>query len=322
MTPDLRLLLLKFRFPPLSCLLEGPIKLFRSVPVHIDSALAAAELFLDHIKRGLDPQVFIVEMFLRASRGQIEIDAPRCLKWVEGDLRYPRASALLPIRSLKENALTLLIPSEKPYLVELTLEESTAKPIRIKEMYAEILIEYHNILPLRKRTNIERLLQLLTAERIDLVSQGLGQIEEGRGPYRAIDSRARLEGVFSNTAFAAILEVTDEDLLRECLELLCKMGVGKKRDMGYGDLRSYRLYRLIEGQNELKLQPEYLEWRERELTHRVTLRLLPWRELSSWMECGWRLISVSTVLCSPRPPYWADRRVSALPFGELARVSG
>lgn len=324
----MKLLLLRFRFPPLSCLLEGPIKLFRSMPVHIDSALAAAELFMDCIGRGMDPQVFVIEMLLRANRGQIEADAPRCLKWREGDPRYPCASALLPVRFFSEDTLALLVPSEKPRLIELALEGDVARPTCVKDLDAETLVEYHNVLPLRRRSNLERLLQLLTSGRINVVSRGLGQIEEGRGPYRAIDSRARLEGVFSNTTFAAILEVADEHLLRECLGLLCKVGVGKKRDMGYGDLRDYRLYELAGSSKDLKLElgPEYAEWERRGLWHRVTLRLLPWHVLRSWTETrgheepSWRLVRASTVLCSPRPPYWAGRRISVLPFGELVRV--
>jgi len=318
----LKLVLLKFRFPPLSCLLEGPIKLFKSVPTHLDSALAAAELFITAIERGRESQEFTIEMLLRAYKGHIEADVPSSLRWSTGNINYPLGSALIPVRQLSESGLSLLLPSEEPYLLHVILKNGEAISSRVEPFEEpKALAEFHNILPLRRRTNIERLLQLLTAKRLNVSRRGLSQITEARGAYRALDSRARLEGVLSTTIFAAILDVANESLLHRCLNLLRVLGIGKKRDMGYGDLISYRVLELESSGIELK--PDYVEWEEEGLRHRITLRLLPWHIIRSWIAEGWRLIRATTITSSHKPPYWfrGDRRACALPFAMLVSMA-
>jgi len=322
-TAGLRLVLLRFRFPPLSCLLEGPIKLFKTVPTHLDSALAAAELLMMAAEEGKEAQEFLIEMLLRAYRGQVEADIPSSLRWSTGDANYPLGSALIPVRWLSENDLSLFLPSEKPYILHTALKDGEVLPSQI-EPFGEPkdTVEFHNILPLRRRTNIERLLQLLTAKRLDVSKRGLSQITEARGAYRALDSRARLEGALASTVFVAVLDVADEDLLHRCLNMLKVLGIGKKRDMGYGELMSYRVLEVAEGEG-IELRPDYVEWAEGELRHRITLRLLPWQVVRSWMAEGWRLIRAATIVSSHRPPYWlrGERRTCLLPLAMLVSVA-
>ena len=323
---DLRFVLLRFRFPPLSCLLEGPIKLYKSVPAHLDSALAAAELLKKALEEGRELQAFMVQALLRAYRGYVEEGIPGSLKWKTGEVSYPLGSALIPVRRLKDDSVILLLPSEKPYLLHIHLEQGEAIPYAVSPLERQEAVEFHNILPLRRRTNIERFLQVLTAGRLNVAKKGLAQITAARGAYRALDSRARLEGALSTTTFAAILDIADEELLSTCLNLLKKLGIGKKRDMGYGDLIAYDVFELAGQREDIRLEPEFVEWREGQLMCRITLRLLPWPIIRSWMagEEKWRLIRASTITSSCRPPYWLRgpwRMTCTLPFAMLTRIS-
>ena len=282
--------------------------------MHLDSALAAAELFITAMEKNKELQEFTTEIFLKAYRGQIEVNIPSSLEWNTEETSYPLGSALIPVYRLTEESLALLLPSEKPHLLHIILEDGRAIPNQIEPFGGlQATVEFHNILPLRKRTNLERLLQLLTAKQLDVTRRGLSQITEARGAYRALDSRIRIEGILSTTAFAAILYVADDKLLYRCLELLKMLGIGKKRDMGYGDLMDYQVLRLARDA-EIKLKPTHVEWQEERMRYRITLRLLPWPTIRSWMAQGWRLVRASAIMSSYRPPYWlrGERRTCVL----------
>ena len=316
------MVIFRFRMPPLGCLLESPAKLYRSVPIHLDGALASAELLFDALSRG-DTGAQLMKAIWDAEEGSIE-EAPRCVNWdawdtkttgeLPGWARYPRCSVLMPVVSWRMDVIETLLSIDPRYLMILRLYGGRAVVEDVRR--GKPTADFHNVIPLRRRTNLERLIGFLSR---DWTLRRLGQIDESRGPYKAIDSRAHLDGTFSTTTFVAILDAADEGTLGRCLDLLKIVGIGKKRDMGYGDLIGYKIYNLVSGSGSpiRTLEPHLLEWEERHRRLRVILRATPLDVVRRWpSEAGLSPLKLSTVMCSPRPPYWlwTLRRHCALPF--------
>ena len=318
---NLKFAILRFRFPPLSCILEGPIKLYKTVPVHLDSALAAAELLTNIQEENENAYGRVIQLSLEAGRGIINPTAPKCLAWSDKKPEFPLCSVLIPIYSIKDGTIKLLLPSEKRFLFHVILDGEEAKPFKIEGL--ENIVDFHNLLPLRRRANLERLAQMLVAGNISIKKRGLSEILESSGSYRAINSRVRLNGELSVTTFAVIMEVKNEKMLCEYLNFLKTAGVGKKRDMGYGDLIDYQIYKLMENE-DINLNPQFVEWAEKELKFRITLRLLPWFIIDSWLnEESWRILQASMMMASPRSPYWSrrERTLCALPFSIFIKTT-
>ncbi|WP_148202353.1 hypothetical protein [Thermococcus onnurineus] len=62
------------------------------------------------------------------------------------------------------------------------------------------------------------------------------------GPYKAVDYLVKIHT--PNLMWVSVVEGTSKEKLEELLSILRKFGMGKKRNMGWGDLLDYHIYPL------------------------------------------------------------------------------
>ena len=308
---DVYLVVLRFRFAPLNFVQEAP-NVMTFLPPHLDSVL----LFADIIKKYVDRDWRYD--FVKAALFQ-EFD-----KWLPDSLNslqqldVPLATVLLPVVKEGGEGLEMLVSTSPPYLLKVSLKTSSRNPEAILAgVYKYEGFSRQESLWLRKRDDIAKL-GIINGERVKLLLEGGSNIESSKGGYRAIDVSLKVPIEYLSTEAAFLASAKSEDALEDELAVLRKMGVGKKRDMGFGDLVGWKVYQVRFAGNIKIVGPMALAIEEAELTRVITLRNTPPSFIASLRDRYEVLpLSVRTVLSQARPPYWVRRESFIAPFSEF-----
>ncbi|OWJ54734.1 hypothetical protein Pdsh_03120 [Pyrodictium delaneyi] len=170
---------------------------------------------------------------------------------------------------------------------------------------------------IRKRDDIAKL-ALISTELLNIKRVTSG-ISARSGGYRAIDLSVKVPIEYLSTELAFFASVSDYGKLVEELNTLKRSGIGKKRDMGFGDLVSWEVYRVQFNGYEIRvLDPMILLYKEHDIFRIITLRNLP-AIIVNILRRKSRLLPVNmkAILSRTRPPYWIREKLCLMPFSEF-----
>jgi len=306
--PNLHLIILKFRFPPINVVQEAP-NLLTYLPLHVDSML----LFAD-IMRSFGNNDWRFNFVKTAMFHKFDKDRPKSLNFLR---RYGTtlSSVLLPIIRMRDNELKLHIFTKPPRILTVALEKSYTQ---LKELSRANDLSRQEKLWIRKKDDIVKL-ALIGGEYLDLRNLVSG-INSRSGGYRAIDISIKIPVEYLSTELAFFASISDLKALEDELNVLKKSGIGKKRDMGFGDLVAWEIYEFYSSNKEISiLYPMIISYKEGNSTRRIiTLRNLPAHVITSLKNVGKLLpLNMKMILSRTRPPYWVREELCITPFSEF-----
>jgi len=171
---------------------------------------------------------------------------------------------------------------------------------------------------IRKKDDIVKL-ALIGGEYLDLRNL-VSDINSRSGGYRAIDISIKIPVEYLSTELAFFASISDLKALEDELNVLKKSGIGKKRDMGFGDLVAWEIYEFYSSNKEISiLYPMIISYKEGNSTRRIiTLRNLPAHVITSLKNVGKLLpLNMKMILSRTRPPYWVREELCITPFSEF-----
>lgn len=214
-----------------------------------------------------------------------------------------------------ERYLEILVSTKYPYLLKVLIRGSEATLLEISKSDS---ISRQENLWLRKRDDITKL-EILNGEHLKLIRM-TASIDSRRGGYRAIDVSLKISIEYLSTKMAFLASVRNTEILEEELKVLKRTGVGKKRDMGFGDLLGWKIYQVTaSSNNNLRIiGPIAIAYEEVSETRIITLRNTPSSFIASLKEKGGLLpLNIRMALSRTKPPYWVREELCITPFSEL-----
>jgi len=311
---NLYLVLLKFRFPPLNTIQEAPNTL-TYIPLHADSLLLFADIVRDY---GNDDWRYdFIEIALFHKFGK---EYPESLHYSK-EYGVSLASILIPVFRRKGNEIELYLSTKYvPRILSVVIEEDSAI---LNSLYRIENLSRQEKLHIRKRDDITKLISMST-ELFDIKEATMSRISSRRGGYKAINLSVKIPLEYLSTEFVFFASVSNYEKLVEELNVLKRSGIGKKRDMGFGDLVSWNVYRVIFRENEIRvLDPMILYVKEQDDSRNIiTLRNLPVSVIDKLRQKSKLLIlNMIVTLSRVKPPYWVREGLCLAPFSEfLLRV--
>ncbi len=306
--PNLYLVLLKFRFPPINVVQRAPNE-FTCVLPHADSLL----LFADVVKRYKNSD-WRYDLVSVALSHKFDREYPESLHQDNGKYNVSLSSVLIPVRRRRNNKLELYLPMRYSHVLLVTISKASAI---LGGLYRIESLLRQESLWIRKRDDIAKLAIIAT----DFLNKksAVSEISVGSGGYRAIDLSVKVPIEFLSTEYVFFASVRDREKLVEELDMLKKSGVGKKRDMGFGDLISYDIYK-VQFSNKIAIEsPMILLYKEKDNYFKIiTLRNLPVTIVNTLRQKNELIIaSMNFVSSRIRPPYWIREEIYVMPFSEF-----
>jgi len=217
------LVTLKFRVYPLSLSLSNPNELSQEL-TPLDGALAFAEYYQDKLSKMPDWRVQYLEDTLISDR----------LEWKS----KIRSSYLLPAVS-KGKTIEILTPMGFRAVFKI---DSKAHYEFSQEKRARHSESSQIFLRLGRRDDIIKAEILRRSLNIELTRKTKALPSSASGPYKAIDYIVKFNT--PNLMWASIVEGISKEKLEEVLAVLKIFGIGKKRNMGWGDILNYCIHPL------------------------------------------------------------------------------
>ncbi|MEL9908244.1 MULTISPECIES: hypothetical protein [Thermoprotei] len=214
-----------------------------------------------------------------------------------------------------ERYLEILVSTKYPYLLKVLIRGTEATLLEISKSDS---ISRQENLWLRKRDDITKL-EILNGEHLKLIRM-TASIDSRRGGYRAIDVSLKIPIEYLSTKMAFLASVRNTEILEEELKVLKRTGVGKKRDMGFGDLLGWKIYQVTaSSNNNLRIiGPMAIAYEEASKTRIITLRNTPSSFIASLKEKGGLLpLNIRMALSRTKPPYWVREELCITPFSEF-----
>lgn len=226
------LVTLKFRAFPLSLSLSSPNLLSQEF-IPFDGPLAFAEYYKTKLSTSSDWRIQYLEDTLTSKE----------LEW-NSEIR---SSYLLP--AIRENN-SLIVTTPMGFEVKFSVGndaryESSERHHLYKAETSQIFLR------LGRRDDIIKTALIRKQLGVKLNVKSLPNSQSG--PYKAVDYQVKIYA--TNLLWAAIVDGVSRDDLEELLSILKKLGIGKKRNMGWGDLLEYSVYPL---NSTNTLTPEYI----------------------------------------------------------------
>ena len=303
---SLYLVVLEFRFPPLNMIQEAP-NILTFLPPHSDSIL----LFADIVRRYFSHD-WRYDFTEAALFRKFDKEYPDSLNLLH-ELNVPLATVFLPTIKENEKYLEILVPTKYPYLLKVLVRDSKATLTGISKYDS---ISRQESLWLRKRDDIAKL-GILNNKHLKLI-RITTSIGSRSGGYRAIDVSLKIPIVYLSTKTAFLASIGNMEVLEEELKVLERTGVGKKRDMGFGDLVGWKIYPVSFNNNLRIIGPMAIAHEEAGKTRIITLRNTPSSFISSLKEKGGLLpLNMRMVLSRTKPPYWVREELCIAPFSEF-----
>ncbi len=214
-----------------------------------------------------------------------------------------KASYLMP--SIRKNK-TLLVYT--PYNTELIfdLKDSVAYLLHINNKVKKILGGSIKIC-ISKRSTISKVLSIEKSIGIK-ISGALGKIEERRGAYRDIFYEVQISR--TNLLWSAITKGNINDI-KKFMKIALKTGIGKKRNMGWGDLKNFCVYE-IKNRDGIHLNEEKVIYRDKQYEYCEFLRPHATSDVISILRNNYTLLECNLTHGDVNPPYWKKRLVISL----------
>ena len=310
---NLYLIILKFRFPPINVVQEAP-NVLMYLPLHADSMLLFADL-----AETFGNSDWRFNFVKTAIFHKFDKDNPKSLNFLR-EYGIPLSSVLLPIIRKQDNKLKLYISTKPPRILTVTLENSYAQ---LRELSRANDLLHQEKLWIRKRDDIVKL-ALVGREYLDLRNLVSG-ISSRSGGYRAIDISIKVPIGYLSTELAFFASISNLKALEDELNVLKKSGIGKKHDMGFGDLVAWRVYEFDSSDEKISiLFPMIISYKENDNTTRIiTLRNLPAHVITPLKNVGKLLpLNMKMVLSRTKPPYWVKEELCIAPFSEFLLKTG
>ncbi len=306
--PSLYLILLKFRFPPINIVQEAP-NTSTYIPPHADSLLLFADIVKGYRDNDWRYDFVKVALFRKFDRGY-----PESLHYSK-EYDVPLSSVLIPVLRREDSRLELYLPTRYPRVLSVIIEGDDF--VTLNRLYKVEGLLRQERLWIRKRDDITKL-ALIDTEFLNIKGAVSG-ISAGSGGYRAIDLSVKIPIEYLSTELAFFASVSDYEELIEELEILKRSGIGKKRDMGFGDLVSWKVYKVLFNRHEIRvLDPMILLHRDQKFFKIITLRNLPAAIINALRQRGVLLIvNMKAILSSIKPPYWVKEELCLMPFSEF-----
>ncbi len=218
------LVLLYFRFPPLHLSYSHPNVLVQDYII-LDSAFAFAKYYETKLKNEVDWRKKYLEDSLTKTFDEFMDDL---------NISF-RTSYLLPAYRIG-NKLVVITPFE--YRVTFKINEDSAEYVKSVEGYTR---ENHIEIILSKRDDIIKVFSIYRNLK-SVKWRTLSDIDPSRRAYKSIQYTVRLK--YTNLLWVSIVEGVAIECLNDYLNLLQKFGIGKKRNMGWGDLIRYEILKI------------------------------------------------------------------------------
>lgn len=287
------------------------------MPFHADSLL----LFADIVKDYGDTDWrfdFVKASYFR----KFDKEYPGSLK-VSEEHGVALSSVVLPVLRRTSDALDLYVPTRHPRILTIAIRNHV---VRLHELRRTDALLRQERLWIRKRDDISKL-ALISIDTFELKAKS--NINVRKGGYRAIDVSLKIPLEYMSTELAFFASVNSYEELQEELNMLKRSGIGKKRDMGFGDLISWEIYKVKPGNKYLNIRdPMLLYSIENNITRLITLRNLPATILNMLREPKHKgrgrddellflPVNMNMVLSRTKPPYWLRQELCLMPFSEF-----
>ncbi len=312
--PNLYLVVLKFRFPPINLIQEAP-NMLTYIPFHADSLLLFADIVGDYGDMDWRFDFVKVSYFRNFDR-----EYPESLI-ISKEYGVALSSVVLPVFRRASDKMDLYLPMRSPRKLVLVVEENT---VRLHRLARTDAVLHQERLWIRKRDDIPKLA---------LINDNLFELEELKssinarsGGYRAIDVSLKIPLEYLSVELAFFASIGNLEKLQEELSTLKRSGVGKKRDMGFGDLISWEIYNVEPNNKYLDIcDPMLIYSRENDIIRLITLRNLPATVLNELRRPEkekdrklWFLpVNMKMALSRTKPPYWLRQELCLIPFSEF-----
>ena len=155
-----------------------------------------------------------------------------------------------------------------------------------------------------KRSAITKVLSIKDAIGIDLVG-GLSKIQERRGAYRDVFYEVRISR--TNLLWSAIAKGNLNDIKR-FMKIALKTGIGKKRNMGWGDLKSFYIYE-VRNNNDININERMITYRDERHEYCELLRPHTTSDIIAVLRNNYTLLECDLTHGAVNPPYWRKNLV-------------
>ena len=155
-----------------------------------------------------------------------------------------------------------------------------------------------------KRSTISKVLSIGNTIGIK-ISGALGEIEERRGAYRDVFYEVRISR--TNLLWSAIAKGNLNEI-KKFMKIALKTGIGKKRNMGWGDLKSFCVYD-IKNNNEVNINERMIIYRDGQYEYCELLRPHTTFEVVSILKSNYTLLECDLTHGEVNPPYWRKNLV-------------
>jgi hypothetical protein len=197
------------------------------------------------------------------------------------------------------------------------LETCLVFKINDKAVFKEISNDIPPIVPFSLRLNrrfaLDKALSLETSTDNFKLSRkrgkiaGISSIYESRGPFKSISLDLKINAC--NLFWCVFVDTDNPDVLRNYLEYLRISGIGKKRNMGWGDLKMFCIYEM-ELDNSIQISVNELIYTQNNEKVMEMIRPRELREIRRLIQNKkYSLLKILLGHGAVDPPYWGKDTV-------------
>lgn len=281
------LVTLKFRTYPLSLSLSSPNELSQEL-MPLDGALAFAEYYKIKLSCESDWRMKYLEDTLNSKE----------VEWRS----KTQSSYLLPAIVNDEN---LIVTTPMGFKAVFTIGTKAHYEFS-QSQYPKRMESSQILLRLGRRDDIVKVEILRNSLGIEFPRKIKALPSSQSGPYKAVDYLVKT--YTPNLMWVSVVEGISKEKLEELLSILKKFGIGKKRNMGWGDLLDYNIHPL-DRDSRNSITSEYIVHNQKFLETWRPLSPEKIAELIKWPQRTVRngklsLLDSKIGYGAEKPPYW------------------
>ena len=276
---------LEFRTPPFHVQFHYP-NAQNSVPLLLDGAF----LFFDKFGDDIDwRKKYLIENFEDIKNIPPEI----------------RTSYLFPAIQ-KKNFTKIKIFSDHILTFEIM------KMAKLHDISNETVISYPFNIRFNRRFPFDKILLLENSiKSIELLKRnnkikGISFIDKGKGPFKSISITININE--SNLYWCFFADTNKIDKLKKYLEYLKITGIGKKRNMGWGDLKNYNIYE-VDSTSYNTLSTDQIEFFQNKTNYLILIRPKEIKYIQDLIKNKYSPVKVKIGQGSIEPPYWQKKTI-------------
>jgi hypothetical protein len=310
------LVCLEFRTPPFNVQFWHP-NIQSSAPIVLDGAFSFLERFNGQTDWRME---YLTKQFEKISHSPPSI----------------QTSYLFP--SIQEgNSLKFTTPSGACLTFEISGKATLTNISQVESSNVPFFLR------LRRQFDFSSVMRLMdTVESIEIKRKkgkidGISTIDEGRGPYKGISLELQVKAC--HLLWCAFAESSDKSTLKRYLEFLTINGIGKKRNLGWGDLKNFEVFDLepsssgvipvdrleyFSGKEQFLIFVDRLEYFSGKEQFLETIRPKELKDIQTMLKSGKRetrtLLGIQIGHGATEPPYWGKGTV--VHSAKIKRVEG